>query len=269
MRKLIISPQAGFGNRIRTLCAARVFGAIIDREVYHYWEVDEQNSLLGHVNQMKSITPDYIFDFKIPKWEGGQPDVAFSEWSPETGWFREQCTGIKHLKPKRIEVIQNIEQIIECKEEVILIETSQILMIDRFETEWERLMTQAYELYFGLNPRWKSIAENIPVFDYGISIRKGDFIQFYPETDVPLDAAIRLLNGLSGSKFVTCDDVQFLKELKKHCNIHIGIDEGPNQLDNSIIQFITLSKSKHVLGTKGSSFAKQASLFGNCKYNEI
>ena len=144
MKKLIISPQAGFGNRIRTLCAARVFGAIIDREVYHYWERDELISLLPHVNQMKSITPDYIFDLKIPKWKGGQPDVAFSEWSPETGWFREQSTAIQHLKPKRIEVIESIDQIIDCKDEVILIETSQILMIDRFETEWDRLMIQAY-----------------------------------------------------------------------------------------------------------------------------
>ena len=120
-----------------------------------------------------------------------------------------------------------------------------------------------------MNRKWKSVAENIPVFDFGISIRKRDFIQFYPDVDVTIEYAANRINSLSGSKFVTCDDEDFLIELRRQCNISMGIVNEPNHLDNSLIQFITLSKSKHVIGTRGSSFAKQASLFGNCKYSEI
>src|SRR5579863_578541 len=44
MKKLIISPQAGLGNRLRALCSAKVLGRFLDREVFHYWVKDKKNA---------------------------------------------------------------------------------------------------------------------------------------------------------------------------------------------------------------------------------
>jgi len=269
MKVLIISPQAGFGNRLRALCSAKILGEITGREVFHYWIEDEISSKLDHVNEMKSIDPTYLFDLKIPKWNGGSPDIAFSEWIPGNYWYHEQSTAIRKLNPKRVEILDNIKKVIECEDDVILIETSIELKIDRLETVYDNLMSDTYTKFFSLNKKWEEVYENIPVFDWGISIRKGDFVQLYPEADTSEIQAINRINSLHGSKFITSDDINFINSVRTVTFNWICTIPNLKPIEQTVYQFLTISKCKSVMGTRGSSFSRQAALFGNKKYVEL
>lgn len=269
MKSIIISPQAGFANRLRSMCSAKIVADICGRDLYHYWVEDEHKSGLEHVNQVKGIDPSFIFDLQIPKWEGDSPDICFTEWTFNEHWYSEQSTAIRKLKPKVIKKFTSIEEILNCEDEVILIETSHELRIPSIDWKFESMMSMIYQKTFLLNDRWASIYENIPFFDYGISIRRGDFLHFFPETNQPIDYIQSLIDSLKGSKYITSDDLSYKQELQSKCSIALDCIKMDSGIEQTILQFLVLSKSKNVLGTQKSSFPKQAALFRGSKYEEI
>jgi hypothetical protein len=267
MKSLIISPQAGFANRLRALCSAKIIGDILGRKVYHYWVEDEIKSGIEHVNQMKSISMENIFDSDIPRWNGEEVDVCFSEWIEFDGWFAEQSTAIRKLQPKIVKRFTSINEILKCDDEVILIETSTEL--DLNIPTWEDMMHKTYQQSFKLVNEWQKVYDNLPEFDFGISIRRGDFFHFYPESIQSFEYIVDRINSLKGSKFITGDDAQFTLDVKRKTNSLIQLVNFERSIDFTIAQFLMLSKCKQTYGTKNSSYVKQASLYGGNTYQEL
>ena len=285
MKKLIISPQAGLGNRLRAMCSAKVLGDLLGREVYHHWVPDPVLSHLDieHVNWMKRIDPSYMFDFGIPKWTGGAPSICFSEFNPpiyipETGvigarsvWLDEQSTSITALKPTETKMLTDINDIINCEHQVILIEHSVAndMIIPGFESYWDDLMRMVYNKYFKLNKKWQLIYDNLPIFDWGIAIRRGEHLIFNPQINVSIATTVSDINNLVGSKYVTSDDLNYLDAVCDLANIPIIYKSRYVEIDDAITQFLILSKCKNVLSTSTSSFGEEAAKFRNSKYHTL
>jgi len=268
MKSLIISPQAGFANRLRTICSAKILGNLLCRKVYHYWVEDEVKSLREHVNEMKAISMSYLFDTDIPLWDGKEIDMCFSEWVEGDGWFLDQSTAIRKLKTKSIQQFTTVDEVINCDAETILIESSIELVIPGYEN-WEEAMIKTYQESFKLTPLWQSVYDTLPQFDWGISIRRGDFLLLFPETEQPFGEIVNQINSLDGSKFITGDDPQFISEVRKATKSFIKIEDFIHDTDFTFVQFLLLAKCKQTMGTKKSAFIKQASLYGDNKYSEL
>jgi hypothetical protein len=272
MKSLIISPQAGFGNRLRALCSARVFGALTGRQVFHYWVRDDEKSHVGHVNDMKDIDPSHLFDLRIPLYQGDSALVCFSEWMPGDFWRREQSTAQSRLRCERTVKLDDPRQIAECDAETILVETSLELQLEHAREFWRVMMTEVYKKNFVLNSRWYRIYLNLPSFDWGVSVRRGNFLAYHPEADQGAEAIAEKINALSGQKVIFSDDQAFQMELRKLTGSPFGlgeIDSGLIGVDNYFCQFLTLSKCRRILGTAGSSFPEQASVFGGTLYKPL
>jgi hypothetical protein len=265
MKKLIISPQAGFGNRIRSLCSAAVLGSILDREVFHYWIRDPVRSDLGHVNDMKCIDPSYIFDLKIPIFDGKEVDICFTEWTIGDYWYGQQSTAQSSLLIKKSERIIDIEQISQCHDDIILIETSHSLEMPSLHHFWNAMMHSIYKSHFPLNARWQQIMDNLPKYNYGISVRRGDFLIHNRDCDFSCQDIAFEVSKLRGSKIIFSDDLGYQNSLRELTNCPMSLDLIAGQVDNSdvyIAQFLLLSNSDVVVGTRGSSFTEQAATFG-------
>lgn len=266
MKKLIISPQAGFGNRMRALCSAKLIGSIIGREVYHYWTKDSQRSHLDHVNAMKSIDPSYIFNIGIPLFDGKSVDLCLTEWLPGDSWYREQSTAQSALRCKSTQRLINTAQIVHSAEENILIECSQLLHVS-FDIElWFVLMTEIYKKFFPLNTRFSDIMRSVPCFDCGMAVRRTDFSQYFPNSVVDLHVALDEIKKISGSKIIFSDDISFQAELRREAQCPLGIGDGMTKIDADLATFFTLSKCRRVIGTLGSSFSQQAAIYGGATY---
>ena len=272
MRKLVISPQAGLGNRLRALCSAKAFGQMIGRDVYHFWVNDPvlianaTELRCDHVNEVKSIDPSYFFDLKIPLFDGDRVDCCFTEWMPGDGWYDVQSTAQSRLQCDHITRLGNIQEIVDCEDEVILLETSMETHLAGATGFRRELMANTYRAYFHLRPAWRSFFDSVPHFDNGIAVRRGDLIQYVPTADVSLEKMCDFIDQLKGTKILFSDDAEYLNELRARTNCLMDvqtIQDGRLGIDRAFSQFIVLSKCRKVFGTKHSSFAEQASLFGD------
>jgi hypothetical protein len=130
-------------------------------------------------------------------------------------------------------------------------------------------MAIEYKKTFKLNPRWQYIYNNLPSFDYGIAIRRGDFLDYFPgDHHKSIDSICSKISNIEGSKYIVSDDNNYKKEIKERTQILADFNLD-NPLDMAMLDFLILAKCKKVIGTKGSSFAKQASLFGNNNYETL
>src|SRR3984957_20371885 len=129
---------------------------------------------------MKRIDPSYFFDFGIPLFDGREIDTCFTEWEPGDRWYEGQSTAQSKLKCANIRKLSDIQEIVDCKSDTILIETSLELQLPNVGDSWDAMMTEVYKAYFPLNARWTACRDSAPVFDIGFAIRRGDFIAFNP-----------------------------------------------------------------------------------------
>jgi hypothetical protein len=282
VKKVIISPQAGFGNRLRVLANMRLIGEYLQREVYHYWVEDDLSSHVLHVQQMKTMTPDYLFDIDIPRYDGQAVDVCYSEWLPQDFWWQQQSTAQRKLKCGEVRRLAPLEELSRDSSDVILIETSFALFppeIGAFtdealrwslgSTEQDTLLMQGYGA-LRLNQRWSAVRANLAAHDWGIAVRRGDFIAYHRTADKSVDQICdfvhRHCHG-GGTKIVFSDDIPYREVLRYRLSSYGDI--AANGLDRIITEFLALSKCRTVIATGGSSFGKQASLFGRTRYIPI
>lgn len=282
MKKVIISPQAGFGNRLRVLANMRLIGEYLQREVYHYWVEDDSPSHALHVHQMKTITPDYLFDMDIPPYDGDAVDVCYTEWLPGEYWWDQQSTAQQKLHCGEVNRIIPLEEIGKDSSDVILIETSFPLYPPEIgasypeELRWslgsagpDTIQMQGYRT-LKLNQRWSAVRANLAEYDWGITVRRGDFIAYHPEADRSVDQICELVERHSrggGTKIVFSDDIPYRELLRYRLSAYGGI--AATGLDSIITEFLALSRCRTIIATAGSSFGKQASLFGGTQYIPI
>jgi len=258
VKKLIISPQAGLGNRLRVMAGARYIAKELGRELYHYWVRDDRRSKVNHVNDMKDSGFDYFFR-GIEEWRGGYADVCYTEWMNGDYWYYEQSTGQSKLSVSTIRRQVGIEELKKDDSEVMLLEVSDLGLGDK-------VLVSGYR-GLDLSDCWKGVLDNLVRYDYGIAIRRGNFLGYHPEEDIGLEEMERRLSVYGGSKVIFSDDIGYRDELRRRVGC-MG-DVGGEGLENYWLQFLLLSRSGCVLGTRGSSFGKQAALFGGVRYRDI
>jgi len=265
---LIISPQAGMGNRLRALCSALVLGEVCGRKVYHTWYDEALTSRLPRVKDMQQIGFGGLFEELVPRWTGEKVvEQCFSEWLPGTFWHRSQSSGQQRFAAgvTPVAIGEDACQIIESTVPVILLETSLVVKI-LSSTDWESRMTSAYQRYFSPLPLYRM---QVPTVDVGISVRRGELLQYYPEARQDLLAVAAWLVPLVRDKqaILFSDDVIVRERLRTVLRLDLSLKEsGLQDWERAFVEFLTLATCNEVYGTPASSFAKEAAAFGGKPY---
>ena len=282
---LIISPNGGFGNRLRTLCSGLVLGKYLNRKVYHVWfnqEIIDKNNILylsdiPNVFDMQKISFGDIFD---EKYYQSMPldikiDICFSEWLSNYYWYQTQSFGYRNFGNNcEINIINNNADILlNCEHNVILLETGHIVKLSKYSYCWENEMENMYKNHFYFLEKYTNrFKQNI---DIGISIRCSPiFLHYFPESHVNQNDIIELINHFKNSGksvIIFSDDENVRKYIQNStCFLNDFDRSGLCKYEEGIIEFIILSQNcKHIYGTRNSSFAEEAAKFGGKQYDII
>jgi hypothetical protein len=276
MRVLVISPQAGMGNRLQAMASALVLGKLLDRRVYHSWvpEVDERLSHLSNVKDMQRLRFEDLFEKgKIPRWTG-KTDVCFSEWLPGQFWFSQQSSSYHRLMGGTGEIrqiYQDAGELASCSADVILLETSHVITLSTRQAEWSKLMSQVYHTHF--QPIQKYLGFIGEKRDIGVSIRRGELYRQYPEARQDLEEVESWLRkkGEQTTLHIFSDEVAVQDRFRTLFGLNTVMPmESLKDWERGYVQFLTLAlQCNHIYGTPKSSFAIQASIFGDVPYVEL
>ena len=220
---------------------------------------------------MKRITPEYFFDFSIPLFEKNEVDIIFSEWDQNDFWHKQQSTAYNNLKFRNFRKYISIDEIINSEDDIVVVETSLELFPDNINIPTSTIMSAIYCNYFKLSQKWNNFISNIPVFDIGFSIRRGNFLHYNPKSEISLENAMARINSTPGTKIIFSDDHEYVSRLRKMTGAVMDIDMSITQgtVDHYFSQFLILSRCLKVIGTQGSSFPEQAAIFGNVPFEPI
>ena len=245
---LIISPQGGLGNKLRAMASSLAMARRLNRKCFFIWE---------KTNIANFQTYSKFFELSedlIPTSEHLTPtiDKIITEWLPGDNCFEIQSSGQKRWKCEN----KTREQVFD--EDKILIEIS-LRLNDITDEE----MIQSYSLFFKPRGKFLKFLEKIDEIDVGIHIRRGDFLEYFPEC---VDKMEDLAEWINGEKFegksiiIFSDDKPFLQHLKLLLSDEtVEIDfSGFKDWEIAFLQLLILSyKCKKIYGTMNSSFSEQ------------
>jgi len=275
-RILIISPTAGFGNRIRSLCGAIALAKLSNRTIQHCWEIDV--SWLPHeappvVHAKMNGLDAYFQVHNCPvASQGISVDICYSEWLPGEPWHHEQNYGQKKFQPKVLSKYTDSESILSSQETVVMIETSLIKKpITLSDDQWHQSLTEIYQSYFTPCRRFVDLLTDIH-YDVGISIRRNEFARYFPEANQSLSDLTSWINREHCGKkvIIFSDDYPFRDLLRSSTQQSAKInDEILKPWERGFLEFLTLAhRCKIIYGTPSSSFAYEAALFGGKAYHQ-
>jgi len=272
---LILSPTAGFGNRIRSICGALLLSYMTGRKLYIIWDKEEVNT--NDANSIANVKQTGLTQYfkNIKDCEGltGQliPNVCYSEWLPGDFWYDKQSYGQKKLSPFTTVRYNSSLDIINDKSQIILLETSNIIRSENTEEKvWRKILTSIYEHNFQVNDKYQKIL-NTKDYDVGISIRRGEFLKIYPETNQSVDEISSwITRSFRGLKVVIfSDDHEFRDKVRQLSGYTANPIVNDISWEKGFMEFLTLSTCSKIYGTKYSSFAEEAALFGGKEYDII
>ncbi|MBD1372928.1 hypothetical protein IC620_11225 [Hazenella sp. IB182357] len=289
--KLILSPQAGFGNRMRMLCSGIVLAEVLGREPLYYWPGGEasRSNTLDHIRAMREEGFHAFFLLN----QGFMPidlnpsvkiDLSLSEWLPGEFWYPYQSSAHQAwegLPQQRLgaeaDELRRFDDL-----QTILIESSRALTLhDYTRSEWHAMMTQTYQAYFQPQTIYQEILAEVPYFDMGVAIRRREFMHYFPETAQSEAELSRWLDQIIEAQAVTSlvlfSDDHALRDRFRHRLQKRGIncpDLRWGELKRwqvSFLEFLTLATrvSDVIYGTVKSSFAEQAAIYGGVPYAPI
>lgn len=284
-RLLIISPQAGLGNRLRAVAAAMVLARQTGRRCLHCWSPGEANDPRPNVNALQRTGFEDLFE-PCPALPAATPDdmraisACFSEWVPGDGWHGVQSSAQRLwlLLPRNASGgVPLADMVASCDAPAVLLETS---MAERLSPEhggaaseaaWNSMMSEAYAL---LRPRaaFRSLAEAVPAAAVALTVRRGDLLQYSPESNQALDALCHWGAALHGRGpiAVFSDEAEAAGRVAAAITAAGGrtVDydglRQPGMPDHlrAFVDFLYISRCPVITGTPGSSFAFEAARFG-------
>jgi hypothetical protein len=288
-RCLIISPQAGLGNRLRAMAAAVVLARQTGRRLLHAWAPmapDDGRPLVAPLQQ-RGYAGLFEASADLPEaTKENVPivDVCFSEWLPGDGWHPVQSCAQRRWEvvPFAQRYVNAADDIARCRAEAILLETSHAVRLSPAlggcptDEAWERELTAAYR-QFAPQRRYLDRVGLAPAADFGVSIRRGDFLQYFPEARQDLGELRRWVVGLAhgGSVALHSDDaavaadfdaaLRAAGERPVDCR---GLGVGQLEAwESGFVVFLYLAlRCAIVCGTPASSFAREAAIFGGRPY---
>lgn len=267
-RLLIISPQAGMGNRFRALAAAVVLATVTGRELRHAWfpETEPHLSHLPHVRAMQTLKLEQLLQAGqiLPLATDTKIDCCYSEWLPGEYWHHYQSSAWRRYGNNcpiyRIDT--DAQCLINSTAEVILLETS------RAVGDWLDRATWAYQNYLRPLPEYSQRARSAAI---GVSIRRGEFLDYFPEArQAPALLLVWLQRFQPEQLLLFSDDVPLRDTFRHQLNNQLDIERaGLPAWAQGFVEFISLSRCARVYGTPSSSFAIEAARYGGAQYAPI
>lgn len=294
---LIISPQAGFGNRIRAICSGIVTAEETSRKPYLIWPTEEQDPTLFTKDfmQMKHQNWESYFQLSIPiaNFEF-ECNCILSEWLPTNEmWYPKQSSSQLQFLKKNSKIpilkLTDNEHYVYLNIPSILIETSKRIIPNKNLNDiFDKKMSQIYQKYFIPQQKYIDYMNNIPEYNIGISIRRGNFELYYSDKCTTklqiinwiLLLLTKIIKEQNKKIIIFSDDYKFRDEIICHLILKFKvnpeylpriIDPNLKKWEIAFIEFLTLSwKCQTIYGTKYSSFAEEAGIFGGkFHYNAI
>jgi len=266
---LVLSPCAGFGNRIRSLCGGVVIAKQLGLTIEHLWDGGEYktaahySSHLHHLQYAHDLGYDYYFESKIPSYTGKSISTYYNTYTEEYPWFGYQNYAYKKLNFRSVNKL-SADTIIESKS--VCIEVAKIpFAISNQE------YTETYKEFF--IPR-ENFLRQVPTLEkntIGISIRNGyDFRFFFTDSIVEEKDLIPFLQKFEEPVVLFSDEKEYATHLRTFLKNPVEIPFENNSVkDRNFLEFLTLANCSHIYGTKNSSFAEEAALFRGASYSPI
>ena len=289
-RNIIISPQAGFANRLRALNSALIAADESTRNLYHYWLPSQPNHRESHINWIKQTALDHFFECKgiqsaNPK--DLQPDLVLSEWACTDRWYNTQSNAqVSFGKNANTRASNYLETVLNSKAETILMETTLRFWphdhkgLDKSIPTGEEAR-RIHNTYSRMIPKrfYIDLISQFAPIDIGIAIRRGDLLKYSKQARQEVDDIYHFIAGLShdGQRMMIFSDDS---ELVEHLSSLPGINQEypvfsnilkrllPHQKAMATFLFLAL-KCEAIYGTPESSFAQEAALYGNRRYQMI
>ena len=291
MNSLIICPQAGMCNRFRSLASCLYISEQLNRIPLIIWDILPQNELTisGPQDYMRMTNrkfEDFFEQTLNHANEENIPNLILSEWLETDNWYRTQSYGQRKYKNISIEKIEKILPNIN-KYNCVLIETS--LKINQYinlngelENITDNNIYEMYKKYFIPHEKYIKILDKINDIDIGFSLRRGEFLHYYPETkylyalgNMALNLYIDEKTNNKKSILILSDDISYshnkINELQKRYIDKIIFNPMNEEYEicnclvweRPFIEFLILSfKCNIIYGTNKSSYAEEAGIFG-------
>ena len=276
MKVLIISPNGGFANRMRTLSAGFLIAELTGRTIYHWWEIDNTyhpNECSASLNPKKAGLDGYFTLKDCPLAPLSNPDICYTEWLPHEYWYSRQSNGQKKWIPNQLVKYTNTDDILNDNSSIILIESSFIYKPSSIPVDqWQSMLTSAYKRYFYPLEKYLNLLPNTQ-YDIGISIRRNEFLYYFPEANQSMDDIIAWINKMFKDKSVIIfsDDQSFRDAVRIATGkLNCIDDESLEEWEKGFVVFLTLAKCcNSIYGTPSSSFSFESALFGGRPWHEI
>ena len=144
--------------------------------------------------------------------------------------------------------------------ENFLIETTYINNLKITDKE----INMIYAKYFIPRDEFTNKLNKVEKNTIGISIRKGDFESYYPDSVIENSVMVKWLKSLDDPVLLFSDDDNYAEEMRKYLKNPVSpILEGEHMF---FLSFLLLSKCSKIYGTLSSSFSEEASKFGGVEY---
>lgn len=266
---LVLSPCAGFGNRIRSLCGGIILAKDLGLTIEHLWDGGEYKTAahhsahFQHIQETHDLGYEHFFEPKINRYRDKSISTYYNEWNNTTGWFQYQNYAYKKLKFTDINLL-SADTII--KDSSICIETTQI----PFPISNQQY-TETYKEYFIPHEKYLNQLPTLQENTIGISIRNGDdFRTYFTDCIVEEKDLIPFLQKFEQPVVLFSDKKDYAKHLRTFLKHPVEIPFENNSIkEKDFLEFLTLANCSHIYGTKKSSFAEEAALFRGASYTPI
>jgi hypothetical protein len=277
---IIISPQAGMCNRFRAIASVVTFARFFNKDVYHYWVPSYPNSAYPYIRELQKISLEDIFEKSVSRCpENIVPDICFSEWINGHYWYKFQSSAQRHFNINNIVKLDNdfdpiIEFMNKNPDKNILIETSIDLKFKNIDSiEWNRLVKETYKSFIP-KQKYLDLLKDLPQVKYGISIRRGEFIDFYPKANQSFDDIYNWLSKINEFLLLSYDEkfkFELKDKLERDGKIIYTFDKKNLKIwEQGFVEFLYLAyKCDKIYGTPMSSYSIEAAKYGDKPYGEI
>lgn len=271
-RMLIVAPNAGFANRLRTICGGILLSRMLERKCYHCWvPIEPHKQDMQNVVELKQQQLADYFDVTECR---AAPvvthvDICYSEWLPGDGWYPLQSYGQARYLPRIITKYTSTKELAYNSSATIMLESSYVIPLDYVDKQdWRNKLHQVYKECFTPRQEFTALVPNDRC-DVGISIRRGDLLRYFPEANQTVEELTRWISTSFVGKRVwifSCDH-----EFRDALRLATGYVENPITLPagwkKGFVEFLTLAtRCDKIYGTPCSSFAQEAAIYGNKPY---
>jgi hypothetical protein len=272
-RVVVISPTAGLGNRLRAMCAAAVIAKRMKAKLVHCWDGGRydcgNHSRLPRTQNYHDRGFEFFFQpDPIPRYDPAvheKPSIAFTEWlDPHNIWTPIRDYGRRTIQPQHSLQQDKLFASPKLPKCSVLIETSL-----PFSKANDVELSQTYQTLFKPQQRFAELVPTLPSNTTALHVRRGDFLWYFGNANVADDILIRYVSSFEEPVLIFSDDVGLKAKLDAAVRVKPNVtlpSEGLSDEEIAFVEFLTMASAAQVIGTEGSSFSKEAALFGAKPY---